>query len=156
MASEAINTEVNSFMSQKKLTLGQNKCVKIHIGKKCGECDKLFVHNKVMKESHQVKYLGDVVHEDGRSRITILERVNRGWAICGQIFGFLKDIPIGNLRVQIALELRQSWLIDGILFNSEVWYGMKDIDIASFVIIDQYLIRGLLNAHLKHQLNIYI
>ena len=64
VASEAINTEVNAFMSQKKLTLGQNKCVKIHIGKKCGECDKLFVHNKVIKESHQVKYLGDVVHED--------------------------------------------------------------------------------------------
>ena len=62
VASEAINTEVNSFMSQKKLTLGHNKCFKIHIGKKCGLCDKLFEHNKVMKESHQVKYMVDVVH----------------------------------------------------------------------------------------------
>ena len=56
-------------------------------------------------------------------------------------------IPIGNLRVQIGLELRKSWLINGILYNSEVWHGMKDSDIASFVIIDQYLIRGLLNSH---------
>ena len=102
-----------------------------------------------MQESNQIKYLGDVIHEDGRPRTTILYRVNRGWAICGQIFGFLKDIPIGNLRVQIGLELRQSWLLNGILFNSEVWYNMKDTDIASFVIIDQYLIRGLLYSHSK-------
>ena len=67
----------------------------------------------------------------------------------GQQYGFIKDIPIGNLRVQIGLELRKSWLINGILFNSEVWYGMKDSDIASFVIIDQYLIRGLVNSHAK-------
>ena len=102
-----------------------------------------------MKESHQVKYLGDVIHEDGRPRATILERVNRGWAICGQIFGFLKDIPIGNLRVQIGLELRKSWLINGILYNSEIWHGLKETDIANFIIIDQYLIRGLLNSHSK-------
>ena len=94
MAAETINSEVNAFIAQKKLTLGQNKCVKVHIGKKCGDCDKLFVHNEEMKESPQVKYLGDVIHEYGRPRTTISERVNRGWAICGQIFGFLKDIPI--------------------------------------------------------------
>ena len=148
-AGETINTEVNAFISQKKLTLGHTKCVKVHIGKKCKECDKLLVHNETMKESHQVKYLGDVIHEDGRPRATILERVNRGWAICGQIFGFLKDIPIGNLRVQIGLELRKSWLINGIFYNSEVWYGLNDSDMANFVIIDQYLIRGLMNSHSK-------
>ena len=53
VASEAINSEVNAFISQKKVTLGQNKCVKIQIGKKCGQCEKLFVHTKVIKESHQ-------------------------------------------------------------------------------------------------------
>ena len=117
--------------------------------KKCAECDNLFVHNKILQESHQVKYLGDVIHEDGRPRSTILDRVNRGWAICGQIFGFLKDIHIGNLRVQIGLELKQSLLLNGILFNSEVWHSMKDTDIASLVIIDQYLKRGLLYSHAK-------
>ena len=50
------------------------------------------------------------------------------------------------------LELRQSWLFSGILFNSEVWYGMRDIDIASFVIIDQYLIKGLMNAYSENQI----
>ena len=34
MASEKINTEVNLFVEQKKLTLGFKKCVKVHVGKK--------------------------------------------------------------------------------------------------------------------------
>ena len=34
LASEAINNQVNNFIEQKKLTLGHNKCVKIHVGKK--------------------------------------------------------------------------------------------------------------------------
>ena len=34
MASETINTEVNAFVEQKKLTLGHKKCVKVHVGKK--------------------------------------------------------------------------------------------------------------------------
>ena len=140
---------MNAFIAQQKLNLGKNKCVKVHVGNKCAECENLYVHDEIMKESHQVKYLGDVIHKDGRPRATIVERINRGWAICGQIFGLLKEIPIGNLRVQIGLELRQAWLLNGMLFNSEVWYGLKDSDIASFVEIDQYLIRGLLKAHAK-------
>ena len=55
VASETINSEVNAFSSQKKLTLGHPKCVKIHIGKKCKECDKLLMHNETMEELHQVK-----------------------------------------------------------------------------------------------------
>ena len=105
IAAETTNNEVNAFFVQKKLTLGQNQCVKVHIGKKCKDGDKLLINDKVMKESHQVKYLGDVFHEDGRPRTTILERVNRGWAIYGQIFGFPNDTPIGDMRVKIGIEL---------------------------------------------------
>ena len=80
----------------------------VHIGNKYAECDNLYVYEEVTKESQQVKYLADIIHSDGRSRATFVERINRGWAICGQIFGLLKDIPFCNLRVQIGLELRQA------------------------------------------------
>ena len=69
--------------------------------------------------------------------------------IVGQIFALLKDLPIGTLRVQIGLELRQAWLINGILFNSEVWHSVADTDIAHLVEIDKYLLRGLVQAHAK-------
>ena len=61
----------------------------------------------------------------------------------------LKDLPVGHYRVQIGLELRQAWLINGTLFNSEVWHNVQDSDIAHFVAIDQYLLRGLVKAHAK-------
>ena len=146
LASEAINNQVNNFIEQRKLTLGQKKCVKIHVGKKCNSCDKLNVHEKVMKEANQVKYLGDIVNENGKPKATIVERA---YGICAQIFSLLKDIPLGSYRVRIGLELRQSWLINGILFNSEVWHNLNDSDIEQFVEVDKYLLKGLISAHDK-------
>ena len=57
-------------------------------------------------------------------------------------------MPIGNLRVQIGLVLRQAWLLNGILFNSEVWHSVAESDIAHFV-ENKYLLRGLVQAHAK-------
>ena len=149
MASSAINAEVNAFIEHKKLTLSHTKCVQVHVGTQCDHCEELFVHNKTMNKASQVKYLGDVIHENGRPKSTISERVNRGYAIVGQILALLSDLPLGSLRLQLGLELRQAWLLNGILFNSEVWHSVDDKDIAQFVEIDKYLLRGLTEAHAK-------
>ena len=156
-AAEEMNHKVNAFIEQKKLTLGHKKCVKIHVGKQCNQCSEHFVHEKVIKEAQEVKYLGDILHENGKPKRTIIERVQRGYAVCGQIFALLKDLPLGSLKVQIGLELRKAWLINGILYNSEVWHNITESDIAQFVKIDKYLLRGLLSAHAKSQLeNLYL
>jgi hypothetical protein len=105
MAASAINTEVNSFIEHKKLTLGHTKCAQLHIGNKCGDCEKQYVHGEQIIQAHEVKYLGDMIHENGKPKSTIMKRVNRGWAIVGQIFALLKDLPEGRFRVQIGLEL---------------------------------------------------
>ena len=147
--SMAINSEVNAFFEQKKLKLAENKCFKIHVGSKCGECEILYVHGEKMKEAHEFKYLGDLVNENGRAKSTINQRISRGYAIVSQIFALLSDLPIGNLRVQIGLALRHAWLINGILFNSEAWHGITKEQISQFVEVDKYLLRGLVGAHAK-------
>ena len=43
-----------------------------------------------------------------------------------QIFALLGDLPVGNLRGQIGLALRHTWLINIILCNSEVWHIITD------------------------------
>ena len=43
-----MNNQVNAFIEQKKLKLSVKKCVKIHIGAKCKECEKLLVHVTVV------------------------------------------------------------------------------------------------------------
>ena len=148
-ASVTINSEVNAFVEQKKMTLSTKKCTRIHVGKKCNECEKLYVHQEVMVDSDEVKYLGDILHKNGKIKATVARRINQGYARVGQIFSLLKDLPLGNLRTRVGLELRQAWLINGILYNSEVWHGLRDIDIANFVAIDKYLLRGIINSHAK-------
>ena len=64
-----------------------------------------------MNKSHEVKHLGNIIHESGKPQATIVQRVNRGYAIVGNIFALLKELPIGYLRVQVGLELRKDWLL---------------------------------------------
>ena len=42
---------------------------------------------------------------------------------------------------------RQAWLINGTLYNSEVWHNVVDSDIAHFADLDKYLHCGLVKAH---------
>ena len=56
---------------------------------------------------------------------------------------------MGNLRTEVGLALRQAWLINGVLYNSEVWHNVKETDIEQFVTIDKYVLCGLVQAHAK-------
>ena len=131
------------------MTLSTKKCTRIHVGKKCNQCEKLYVHQQEMEDSDEVKYLGDILHKNGKIKATIAKRINQGYARVGQIFALLKDLPLGNLRTVVGLALRQAWLVNGILYNSEVWHGLREVDIANFVAIDKYLLRGIINSHSK-------
>ena len=61
-ASVTINAEVNAFVEQKKSNLANKKCTKLHVGKKCNQCEKIYVHNEEMGESDEVNYLGDMLN----------------------------------------------------------------------------------------------
>ena len=84
---------------------------------------------------------------------TISKRITRGYEIVSQIFALLSDLPVGNLRVQIGLALRHAWLINGILFNSEAWHSTTKEQVAQFVEIYKYLLRGLVGSHAKAPLH---
>ena len=102
-----------------------------------------------MQEAHEVKYLGDMISDSGRPISTISKRITRGYAIVGTIFAFIKDLPLGSKRIQFGLELRQAWLVNGILVNSEVWHSVSNTQIENLMAIDKYLLRGLVGAHAK-------
>ena len=144
-----MNAEVNAFVELKKLKLSEKKCVQIHIGNKCVPCEKLLVHDGGMNSAQEVKYLGDIVHENGKSNSTVSERIKRGYAIVSQILAFLNDLPLGNLRVEVGLALRQAWFVNGILFNSEVWNQTTKFQEEQLLSVDKYLLRGILSSHAK-------
>ena len=49
----------------------------------------------------------------------------------------------------MGLKLRQAMLINGILFNSEVWHGVTDDHVKALEKVDEHLLRSLLQCHAK-------
>ena len=147
-----MNTVVNTFMSDKKLQLNSEKCSQIHIGKARAACPNLKVQNKLMKRADKEKYLGDVVHKSGKPHANVVARISKGYGIAANIIALLTDIPLGNRRVQIGLELRQAWFVNGILFNSEAWPKLIKKDIEDLEKIDHYILRKITGAQAKVQI----
>ena len=51
--------------------------------------------------------------------------------------------------MEAGLRLRQAMLVNGCLFNSEAWYGVKESDMKLLEKVDESLLRGILNSHAK-------
>ena len=122
------NTIVNSFMESKKLELGTSKCHRIHIGKDKSNCPDLKVHKEKMKNSNCEKYIGDLISETCKNGENISSRKAKAFGIAGDILAILEEMPLGPLKIQARLCMREGMLINGILTNSEVWYGLKEND----------------------------
>ena len=147
--SVAMNITVNSFMSRKKLKLNKNKCAKIHIGKKCNDCPTLEVQGEPMKSSEKEKYLGDFINRDGKQHATIVDRLAKGYGIVANIIALVSEIPLGHRRIEIGLELRQAWFLNGILYNSEIWQKLTEKDKTDLMKIDNYLLKSIIGAQSK-------
>ena len=61
----------------------------------------------------------------------------------------MHEIPLGSHKVEIGLQLRQAMLINGMLYNSEAWYGVTKQDIVALEKVDENLLRFLLSSHSK-------
>ena len=93
-----------------------------------------------MKESDKEKYLGDFLTNKGNSKDTLESRKARDYAILGNIRALLKDVPMGNRRTQISIDLRKSWFLNSCLFNSEVvWNGVSQANLKDLNIIDHQI-----------------
>ena len=139
----ALNSTVNAFIETKRLKLSAAKCAKIHLGNRLSKklCPKQNIHKEDMKSSQKEKYLGDFITDKGNSKETIIERKTRGDAILSEMGAILRDIPLGNKRIQTGLILRQAWFINSCFFNSEVWCGFNDKDLSDLEVIDHKILK---------------
>ena len=146
------NAAVNMFTNLKKLKLSETKCSRLHIGKnKCDNCASISVNEEDIKESHKEKYQGDYLSDKANPAATILDRKQKGFGILSEITAILEYIPLGVRRCEIGLTLRQSWFINGTLYNSEVWCAYTIHDIKMLEMLDRKILRQILGAHAKVQ-----
>ena len=145
----ALNTFINTHIEMKKLKFhtpsltGKSKCHKLHIGKKRKLCPELRVHGQPMKLVLSEKYLGDFISETGSNTETIKHRVSVGNGVIAQIKSILGNMHLGEHYFKIAFLLRESLFLNGILYSSEAWYGLKDSEIHELEKIDNILLRNI-------------
>ena len=137
------------------MKISQTKCKRIHIkraSKKNNElkCSDLKVHNDKMEDSNREKYLGDILDKTGKVRITVEERQRRGYGLVAEILAILAEIPLGKYKMEIGLHLRQGMLLNGMLFNSEVWHGISEEEINMLEKVDEHLLRSLVNGQVRN------
>ena len=146
------------------MQFGEDKCKKLHIGRKNHMCPDLFVdtwklekedENKkginnlkdvfsgdyLMEEVDSVKYLGDILSMDGKNKKNIESRKGKAWGAVRQIISILNETCFGPFYFEMAMVLRNSLLINSMLTNSEAWYGLTKNDIEELESVDLFLMR---------------
>ena len=91
-------------------------------------------------------YLRNILSKDGKNNLNIEARVSKGLGIVSQIMDILKCVSFGAHYFEIALTLRESIMINGMLTNCEVWYGLTDNEVGQLEEVDRLLLRRILNV----------
>ena len=86
------------------------------------------------------------ISKDGHNLKNIKMRVNKGKGIVKKILNILEGIPFGKLYYQVAVLLRNSWLVSSLLCNSEAWFNLTKSELDLLETVDVMLLRSLLNA----------
>ena len=139
---------INAKTNVKKLQFGVDKCHQLHFGGKKHLCPELYIDSWGLKKSdesktgldnledvhlgyykikdvNEDKYLGDIISVDGSNMKNVIERKNKSNGIIKQIGTILEEICYGKFHFEVAVMLRDSLLLNGILTNSEAWYNVK-------------------------------
>jgi hypothetical protein len=145
------NSTTNSFIESKRLNFSEKKCHRLHVGRnKCNlHCAQIKVHDAIMNESESQKYLGDIVSDSGNVDENVDSRCGKGYGIAGDILSILDELPLGTYRIEAGLQMRNGMLIGGMLTNADVWVCLKEKHYLKFEQVDEFLLRGILQAHSK-------
>lgn len=146
------NVTINTMIELKKLQFHipdenkKSKCHFLHIGKENKYCPGMKVHGIKAGRVEEAVYLGDILRQDGKNTSNIKSRVKKGLGIVTKIMDILKTVSYGEKYFEIAITLREAELINGILTNAEVWYGVSQSELDELEEVDKLLLRRILNA----------
>ena len=146
------NAVINSFVETQRQELSLEKSVVVHIGsdRKCtAPCPKLQVHSEPMATSECTKYLGHFVSSKGGIYDTVEDRRKKGWGKIAQIMGILEEVDMGSNRLEAGLLLRQSILVNSLLFSAEAWSALTDRHLARMEVVDNTLLSRLTGGQSK-------
>ena len=167
------SVEMNAFLNQKtnikKLQFGPDKCHQLHVGEKRITCPDLYIdewklekHDEmktgvdnlvdVLTDEHKIevasdeKYLGDIISVDGKNSKNIAARAAKAQGIFKQLKNILEEMSFGKYLFEVAVVLRNSLFVNGILTNLEASYGLSNSEIEELEKVDEQLLRLILEC----------
>ena len=102
-----------------------------------------------MHRKKSTKYLGDIFHNSGKSRLNIIERSTKRYAILSEIRAILTAVSLGKYRTEVGLQLKQAMFVNGVPYNSEVWQDLRVTDLTLLENIDHQLMCIMCDGHPK-------
>ena len=96
-----------------------------------------------MDKSECAKYLGNYITHKGGVNETVEDRSKKGWGKISQIMAILGEVDMGENRLEAGLLLRESILINSLLFSAEAWSAVTDKQLARLEVVDTALLRQL-------------
>ena len=143
------NAIVNAFTESKKLQYSIDKCKKMHIGQSSSLCPQMSVNGFEMAYSELEKYQGELLSKDCQNNPNIITKASKGLGLIAQIKVLISEISLGFHYFEVATLLRDSILINGMLTNIEVIYGLTEENLKVLENVDKIFIQYILSGHSK-------
>ena len=122
---------------------GKSKCHHMHMGRQDTLCEKLKI-DKIWHGNRRIRYLLGRCHlEWWENSRNIDSGVSKGLGIVTHIFDVLKHVNFGRHFFTVALLLRHMMLVNGILTNGEVWFGLTAVELKKLKEVDKIFMRRL-------------
>ena len=118
----------------------------MHVGRDKSKCKELKIHKEKMLEVEEITYLGDVVSSDARNIKNVKQRMSKGMGLIGEIFEILENLYLGPHYFQVAIMLRNTILINGMIYNMEAWHNLTPKEISDIESIDKIFLCRLLET----------
>ena len=150
--SVSLNCYINTQIELKKLSFhtpdasGKSKCNVMHIGRDHGICPQLQVHGEDMKSVTHATYLGDIIMSNASNELNIQARVSKGLGKVTEVMNILEKVTFGFHFFKVSKMLRESIFLNGIMTNSEVWYGVSKKQVEQLEQVDKLLMRKVLET----------
>ena len=121
----------------------------MHIGQSSSLCPQLSVNGFEMAYSELEKYLGELLSKDCQNNPNIIAKASKGLGLIAQIKVLISEISLGFHYFEVATLLRDSILINGMLTNIEVIYGLTEENLKVLENVDKIFIQYILSGHSK-------
>ena len=82
----------------------------------------------------------------GKNDKNVDSRVSKGMGIVSEIMDILENISLGPYYFHVAILLRNSLLVNGMLYNTDVWYNLSSRDIKELSDVDKHFLGRILRT----------